>query len=159
MSESKLEARIQRLEDIEALKQLKARYAAHCDDDYNADELALLFTADAVWDGGILGRFVGREAIREFFGSADKAVPFAIHHVTNPILEIEGDRATGSWYLWQPCTFAEGNQGLWMAGRYNDVYRRESGKWHFEHVSIELRMLSPYEAGWAHTPMIEVPNE
>ena len=157
MSDLKIEARIQRLEDIEALKQLKARYAAHCDDDYNADELAPLFTEDAVWDGGAMGRFEGRAAIREFFNASDQIVPFAIHHVTNPIHEITGDRATGHWYLWQPCTFAEGNQALWMAGRYDDVYRREGGVWRFAHVTVALRMLSPYEAGWAQTPMMEVP--
>ena len=156
MSDAKLEARIRRLEDIEALKQLKARYAAYCDDAYDADRLAPLFTEDAVWDGGTMGRYEGREAIHAFFSSADQLVPFAIHHVTNPILEIDGDRATGRWYLWQPCTLAQGNQGLWMAGRYDDVYRREGELWRFQHVTVELRMLSPYEAGWARTPMIEV---
>ena len=40
---SNLEARVQRLIDIEDIKQLKARYAAYCDDDYNADGLAALF--------------------------------------------------------------------------------------------------------------------
>lgn len=157
MSDANLEARVRRLEDIEALKQLKARYAAYCDADYDADRLAPLFTADAVWDGGAMGRYEGREAIRAFFASASRAVPFAIHHVSNPILEIDGDRATGRWYLWQPCTFAQGDQALWMAGRYDDVYRRESDGWRFAHVTVELRMLSPYEAGWARTPMIEVP--
>lgn len=157
MSDGNLEARVRRLEDIEALKQLKARYAAYCDADYDAERLAPLFTADAVWDGGAMGRYEGREAIRAFFSSASRAVPFAIHHVSNPILEIDGDRATGRWYLWQPCTFAQGDQALWMAGRYDDVYRRESDGWRFAHVTVELRMLSPYEAGWARTPMIEVP--
>jgi hypothetical protein len=157
MSEANLEARIRRLEDIEAIKQLKVRYAAFCDDDYNEDGIASLFTDDGVWDGGQMGCYHGKKAIHKFFSTSDRAVPFAIHHVTNPIIEIDGDRATGRWYLWQPCTFAEGNQGLWMAGIYNDVYRRINDGWLFEHVTIELRMLSPYEAGWANTRMIEVP--
>jgi ketosteroid isomerase-like protein len=157
MSNTNLELRVRRLEDIEELKQLKARYAAYCDDDYDADGLAPLFTEDAIWDGGTLGRFEGRAAIRAFFDAADQVVPFAIHQVTNPILEVDGDRATGRWYLWQPCTFAQGNQALWMAARYDDVYRRENDVWRFERVTITLRMLSPYEVGWAHTPMIEVP--
>ena len=55
-----LERRIRRLEDLEEIKQLKARYAAHCDANYDADALAELFTADAVWDGGMLGRSEGR---------------------------------------------------------------------------------------------------
>ncbi|MFP6654669.1 MAG: nuclear transport factor 2 family protein [Myxococcota bacterium] len=158
MNNSDLLARIQRLEDIESLKQLKARYAAYCDDNYNEDELAPLFTEEAIWDGGAMGRFEGRAAIREFFAASDQVVPFAIHHVTNPILEVDGDHAKGRWYLWQPCTFAEGNQALWMAGTYDDRYRRENGQWLFEQVTITLRMLSPYEAGWAKTPIMEIPS-
>jgi len=103
------------------------------------------------------GVYEGREAIREFFAGASSAVPFAIHHVTNPILEIDGDRATGRWYLWQPIVFAEGDQALWMAARYDDVYRREDGVWRFEHVTVKLRMLSPYEQGFAKARMIDVP--
>jgi len=158
MSEATLEARIQRLEDIEAIKQLKARYAAFCDDDYDENGIASQFTDDGVWDGGPMGCYNGKKAIREFFSVSDKAVPFAIHHLTNPIIEIDGDRATGRWYLWQPCTFAAGNQGLWMAGTYQDEYQRIGDHWLFEHVVIKLRLLAPYEAGWSDTPIIEVPS-
>ena len=77
MSQIELAARVRRLDDLEALKQLKHRYAAFCDDDYDADGLAPLFTEDAVWDGSILGRYEGREAIRKFFSGAHRAVPFA----------------------------------------------------------------------------------
>lgn len=157
MSEANLEARIRRLEDIEAIKQLKARYAAYCDDNYDEEGIASLFTEDAVWDGGPMGCHNGQKAIHDFFSVSDQAVPFAIHHLTNPIIEVDGDRATGRWYLWQPCTFAQGNQGLWMAGTYSDNYRRVDDRWLFEHVAIKLRMLSPYQAGWAEVPMIEVP--
>lgn len=40
---------------IESIKQLEARYCAACaacDDGYDPDRLAALFTEDAVWDGG-----------------------------------------------------------------------------------------------------------
>jgi SnoaL-like domain len=158
MSDSELAARVRRLEDIEALKQLKHRYAAFCDQNYDPDGLAPLFTDNAIWDGGAMGRYEGREAIRTFFSEADKVVPFAIHHVTNPIIEVDGDRAAGRWYLWQPCIFSPPGEALWMAGRYFDKYRREEGVWRFEHVQIELRMLSPYEAGWARLRMMEMPN-
>ena len=158
MADTDLERRIQRLEDLEALRALKHRYCTYCDDGYDAERLAPLFTDDAVWDGGVLGRFVGREAIRGFFVQCSKLVPFAIHQVTNPILEIEGDRASGAWYLWEPIVFASGNRGLWMAARYDDRYRRENGIWRFESVKIDLRMLSPYEEGFAKVRIAEVPR-
>jgi hypothetical protein len=54
-----LERRVRALEDIEAIKQLKYRYADACDRGYDANALADLFTEDAVWDGGLFGRYEG----------------------------------------------------------------------------------------------------
>lgn len=159
MSELTLESRIQRLEDIEAIRQLKHRYCAFCDEDYNADKLAPLFTEDAVWDGGPMGRFEGRDAIHAFFSATTEAVPFAIHHVTNPIIEVEGDVATGHWYLWQPMTFAATGQAIWLAARYEDRYRRHNDEWRFEHVQLTLRALTPYEEGWGKTQIMEIPTQ
>lgn len=157
MTNTDLAARIRRLEDIEALKQLKHRYCAACDDDYDPERLAPLFTEDAVWDGGAMGCFEGRAAIRAFFEGASTLAPFAIHHVTNPVIEVEGDRAFGQWYLWEPIVFAQGDQALWMAGRYDDRYRREGDRWLFEKVAVDLRMLSPYEQGFAKVRLAELP--
>ena len=108
-----LERRIRRLEDLEEIKQLKARYAAYCDAGYDADALADLFTTDAVWDGGMLGRNEGREAIRQFFRGSSQRISFAVHNILSPIIEIAGDTATGTWYLLQTCTYIKGNQAVW----------------------------------------------
>ena len=43
----RLEKRLQALEDAEAIRNLKAEYAALCDDHYNADGIAALFAQDA----------------------------------------------------------------------------------------------------------------
>ena len=51
-----LEARIRRLEAADSIRRLKAHYCDLCDEGYDADALASLFAADAVWDGGRLGR-------------------------------------------------------------------------------------------------------
>jgi hypothetical protein len=53
--------------DAEAIRNLKACYAALCGSDYDADGIAMLFTKDALWESPGLGRFEGREAIRNFF--------------------------------------------------------------------------------------------
>ena len=45
-----IERRLQVLEDAEAIRNLKARYAALCDNQYDADGIASLCTEDAVWE-------------------------------------------------------------------------------------------------------------
>ena len=156
MSQSESDARLRRLEDLEAIRQLKYRYCAACDDSYDPDRIAVLFTMGAVWDGGPLGRFEGREAIRTFFAGASKAAPFAIHQVTNPIIEIDGDQATGAWYLWEPIVMVRESRSdaLWMAATYDDRYVRAGDAWLFDHVKVNLRMLSPYEEGFAKTRFV-----
>src|SRR5262249_44192361 len=65
-----MERRLQALEDTEAIRNLKSRYAALCDDHYDADGIAALFAEDATWESPGLGRFEGRDAIRRFFEGA-----------------------------------------------------------------------------------------
>ncbi len=150
-----LEARLRRLEDIEAIKQLKARYCAYCDDGYDADGIASLFTEDAVWDGGrTFGRAEGREAIRAHFVGAGDRVTIARHQVMNPIIEVEpdgtGDRATGHWLLFQPCTNAgrDGEQAVWLAATYADTYRRDGDSWLISSTEIDVAFFSPFDTGW-----------
>jgi hypothetical protein len=150
-----LARRIQVLEDIEAIKKLKARYCAYCDDHYNADGLASLFTEDAIWDGGEhLSRNVGREAIRTFFQGSPNRLPFAIHHVTNPLIEVHGDTASGRWYLFQPCTRADGNRAVWLAAQYDEEYVRVDGEWKFRRITITPAFYTPYDQGWARQQFI-----
>jgi len=155
MDLEELARRIQVLEDIEAIKKLKARYCAYCDNNYDADGLASLFTEDAIWDGGErLGRSAGREAIRSFFQGSPKRLPFAIHHVTNPFIEVQGDTATGRWYLFQPCTRAAENRAVWLAARYEEEYVRVGGEWKFRHMRIFPAFYTPYDKGWVQQQFI-----
>ena len=152
-----LEEKVAWLADVEALKQLKYRYCAYCDDNYDPDGIASLFAEDAIWDGEPIGRLEGREAIREFFRSSGDAVPFAIHSVTNPLIELDGDEATCRWYLWQPMVFntAEGRAPYWFSARYRDICRRLDGQWMFQKVHVTVTMLSPYEEGFGKTLVAE----
>jgi len=151
-TKQEIAARLQRLEDIESIKQLKARYCAFCDESYNAQGIASLFTEDGVWDGGNLGKAEGHDAIVKFFERAPSAFSFAIHNVMNPIIEIDGDRATGRWYLLQPLTrrSRKGDESaMWLAGRYEDQYVRIGREWKFKQLKFITRLLASYQEGWA----------
>lgn len=154
MSLEAIEKRLQVLEDIEAIKRLKRMYCSYCDDNYDADALANLFVEDAVWDGGTLRpRIEGRSAIREFFVAAKHRLPFAIHMVLNPIIEVEGDRAKGTWYLFQPCTFADEDRAVWGSARYDEEYVRQDGQWKFKNLALTSFFWTPFDEGWVKTPM------
>jgi ketosteroid isomerase-like protein len=150
-----LERRLRVLEDIEAIKQLKYRYADACDRGYDTDTLADLFTTDAVWDGGLFGRYEGREAIREFFRGVSTDIPFAMHYMMNPIISVDGDEADGEWYLFQTCTFAEGNTPILGAAKYAERYQRVDGMWKFRHLQLMSVFWTPYEEGWVKRPFVQ----
>jgi hypothetical protein len=48
MNLEELAARVTRVEDIEAIKQLKALYCEICDDDHNPDRIVTIFTKDGI---------------------------------------------------------------------------------------------------------------
>jgi len=144
-----MERRLQRLEDAEAIRNLKAEYAALCDNQYDADGIAALFTPDAIWESPSLGRFEGREAIRGFFRQASGIFSFAIHYSLNGHIEIDGDTARARWYLFMPCTVADGNRPMWRAGIDHETYVRVDGRWMFSHKRSEPLLNVNYDGGWA----------
>lgn len=145
-----IEERLQRLEDIEAIKQLKARYCDRCDAGYDADGIAELFVEVGVWDGGnTFGRREGREAIRSHFQKASARVSIARHQVMNPMITVDGDTATGQWLLFQPCTDAGVDGAVWLAATYHDRYVREGDQWLFSESVIDVAFFTPFDKGWA----------
>ncbi|HZR93978.1 MAG TPA: nuclear transport factor 2 family protein [Gaiellaceae bacterium] len=150
-------ARLARLEAIEEIRALKARYAAVCDTGYDPERMRPLFTADAIWDGGErFGRHEGFDAIHAFFAAVSRQITWALHYMVAPVIEVADDLASarGSWYLWQPCTVVGpgGPQAVWLTGTYADRYRREPDGWKFAEVTLDCQTITPYEDGWVRRP-------
>lgn len=141
--------KIQWLFDLEQIKQLKHRYCAFCDEGYDPDGIAALFVEDGVWDGGPFGCHNGRAAIHAFFKGVSQQISFANHYVTNPVIEIAGDTASGRWDLWQPMVTAPGPQAAWLVAKYRDTYVRRANGWMFQRLEVQVKALSPYEQGFA----------
>ena len=149
-----LEKRVRALEDDNAIRNLKARYAAYCDDQYNPDGIASLFAEDALWENQTLGSYQGREAIRAFFKRASQIYSFAIHYSLNGQIEVNGDTARAQWYTFMPCILAEGNRAMWRAGVDQEEYVRIDGEWKFKRKSSAPFFFTPFEEGWAKTRFI-----
>ena len=147
--DEQLAARIQRLEDIEAIKQLKALYCEICDDDHNPDRIVTIFTEDGIWEGRGIGTATGHGEIRALFQRFQSMMSFSQHMTMNPRISVDGDAASGTWYFFGPFTFRDNNQAKWQATRYHEQYRRVGGEWKIAHLKIAPPGMSvPYERGW-----------
>ena len=149
MDMTELERRLTRMEDIEAIKQLKAEYCDICDDDHNPDRITTIFAEDGIWEGAGFGKAQGHAAIRELFKKFQTLISFSQHQVLNPVIKIDGDQATGIWYFFGPFTFYKNNQAKWLAARYQDDYVKVNGAWKIQHLRARGRMSTDYEKSWA----------
>lgn len=131
-------ARIATLEAREAIAELKAMYARRSDAVFNtpgaasAVALADLFSEDGVLDLGPYGRYEGRAAlINAFENLLPQGTKWSTHYISNPLLTVTGDDATGSWYyLIQAVPAAPPDAGLiQIFGSYTDQYVKTADGW------------------------------
>jgi len=154
MRANDFERRLRVLEDIEEIRKLKARYCAACDDEHNPEKLGPLFAENAVWEATGTGRAEGREAIKTLLGGIGRSgfIKNSGHHAINPIIEVDGDRATGHWRLIMLYTAYRRDRSLEyrrIIGWYREKYVRLDGRWYFEHLYCEVEEHAPYVIGEA----------
>ena len=90
-----LEARIQVLEDIESIKKLKYSYAYRMDE-RDWDGVIDLFAIKGQADWGVYGFCATRKDLESYFRETQpKFFSFHIHMLHNPIINIQGNGATG----------------------------------------------------------------
>ena len=151
-----LEARIERLESIEAIKKLKHVYMHYCDLGYPPSKLGPLFTDDAVWTSKDFGHHAGRRAIQAFFGGVSSQIVFAAHLAMNFIIDVEGDRGTGKWRILMPCTMMEEGKKVsrWLLGDYEEDYVRVNGTWLFKKMDYLMNYSVPFDQSWAEVSKV-----
>lgn len=144
---SELERRIERLEALEAIRDLDARYCRALDDG-DWDTLVSLFTDDGEFVGLSTAR--GHAELRTFFaGLAAAGLTAFWHHVTNLEITLDGpDTARARSFLWQPCV-QDGVPHI-AAGRYIDALRRVDGAWRYTTKQVAFDYFVPLSDGWDH---------
>lgn len=148
-----LTQRVARLDAAEQIRRLKLQYAVACDNDYQPDVIAPMFTEDAIWDGGERwGRHDGRQAIYDFFAETSKTISFALHLMIGGDIDVDetATTATGFWQLYEPVAISDGGQGFSavMAGTYNDEYPLTDDGWKFSVVRLNWAMQARIDQGW-----------
>jgi len=118
--------------DIEEIERLKYRYLRAIDTKH-WDEFADTLNEDVVGDyGESLGEehhFTDRDSLVEFMVKAMPADMITEHRVTHPEIDVDGDEATGIWYLQDKVIVPKYNFMLMGAGFYHDRYRRTPDGW------------------------------
>lgn len=147
-------AALRELRDIEEIRKLKSRYIEACDGgwggraSHDADTIASLFTEDCEWDGGVFGNRQGREALRDYYRAIrPEDNPSAFHILTSPIIEVDGDEATGSWHLTIVLTLRDGSSQL-LGGVFSDCYRRTGEGWRIHGSHFTRAVAGQYDRPW-----------
>ncbi len=156
MDIAELAKQITLLQDIEAIKKLKAEYCDICDNEHDQDRIVTIFTEDGIWEGKGVGYAKGHAELRKLFKNFADRISFSQHNVFNPRIEVHGNEAHASWYFLGPFTFYKGNRQLWLAARYEDDYVKINGQWKIKHLRAFGRMAAPYEEGWAPRAKVDV---
>ncbi len=163
-----LEARIRRLEDLEAIRRLKHYYYCLCvdravaGDEQAATETVSRFADDIAADFTGLPLLEGKDAVSDFYAKGVPAfLSWCQHRVMNEVINIEGDTATAHWYIDCPAVFREGNPtgivgGGFIAGRYEEEYRRIDGLWMWKRITAFLDVQKSFSDHWAEAQLITV---
>ena len=118
--------------DLEDIKRVKYRYLRALDTKH-WDEYADTMTEDVVGDyGSSLGEehhFTDRDSLVEYMRTSMPANIVTEHRVTHPEITVDGDEATGIWYLQDRVIVAEFDFMLIGAAFYHDQYRRTADGW------------------------------
>jgi hypothetical protein len=136
--------RVRRLEDLDEIHRLKARYCRLSDRGYDTagdspEEVAALFADDGAW-----GDMRGHESIRRLFESFQATLPFAAHVAVNAEIELDGDTARGRWLGLVLLTDAAGD-ATWVVGTYDDAFVRTTNGWRI--ASLTFTTAGRFPAG------------
>lgn len=128
------------LEDWFAINSLFVRYATALDA-CAVDDVVDCFTADAVLESPILGRFEGHAGIRAFAERTaaqkrEQGIQFR-HVVSNLRADVDGDRARASCYLLDFLT-RDGTTELLSPGEYTCDVVRQGGQWRFAYRLVTM---------------------
>ena len=126
-----LAARLQALEDIEAIKCLKYRYFQACDSKDPAAFRNCFADGEIVIEYGRIGSYSQRDELTQVFSElACHDHIIEMHHAQNPVIELISDhRARGSWSLYYYMINTRDRNTAQFGGIYRDEYVRGEPGW------------------------------
>ena len=143
-----LAARVAALEDINAIRQLKARYLRACDLK-QVDDLRDTLLPDVRLDYQNFPLFTDREAFIAIFEQmACQGGVYDLHHAGNADISLTGpDEATGRWTLNFRTIILATRTVTHLVVDYADVYRRREGRWRIAESVSRINSMMVEEIG------------
>ena len=123
------------MSDKEEIRNLVEKYAdAVCRRD-EAD-WSSTWCDNSLWNLGSIPPVERKEAIVGLWVQAMSGFPFVAQLIYNGSVEVDGDEATGRWYIVEHLQFPEKDEegnptGMFNIGVYQDKYIKENGEWLF----------------------------
>ena len=135
-----VEARLQILEDLEAIRALKARYLASCDAKKPDLVRACFADSEVQIDYGAIGSFSqADDLVAVYTEIACHEHMVEMHHGVNPQLEITGaDTARGEWDAHYQLINTQDMTLTQLGGHYWDEYRRTPEGWRISATRFEV---------------------
>ena len=154
-----IEQRIRKLEDLEAIRDIKHRYFIALDKK-DWDGVVNCFTEDAIAEVG-LGTQRGHAEIAEMFQQVYvDTFDWWSHQASNPVIDITGDdTAIGTWELEGFVVTQEPVTGMWTAVFYEDEYRRTADGWRISKTVVVPIFRCDVEEGYARQRMVGLPDD
>ena len=122
---------------LEELHQLKYRYLRTLDLK-RWDDFADTLTPDVKTNYGEQLRFDDRDSVVMFMRNSLGPTIITVHQCHHPELVVDGDTATGTWYLEDKVIVTEHRMLLTGAAFYDDAYRRcDDGRWRISRTGYQ----------------------
>jgi hypothetical protein len=122
---------------LEDLRQLKYRYLRTLDLK-RWDDFADTLTPDVKTNYGEQLSFDDRDSVVAFMRNSLGPTIITVHQCHHPELTIDGDTASGTWYLEDKVIVTEHRMLLTGAAFYDDAYRRcDDGRWRISRTGYQ----------------------
>ena len=154
-----LEDRILKLENKEAIRDLKHEIYCYCVDlivsgvdkkqlilDHLTEKVVADFTGFPLIDG--------KAAVAEFlFETVPSILSYSQHRVSNSVIKVRGKAASALWYVDCPVVFKSENKlgikgSAFIAGRYEEEFIYEEGKWKWTKITALLDTVQQFDENW-----------
>jgi ketosteroid isomerase-like protein len=136
------------LEDKQALTDLMARYIDAVNR-RSGEDWAATWAENGTWN--LLGNEVtGRENILGMWQQMMAGFEFALMMPSSSLFKLEGDKASGHWYLQEFTRDQDGNAAA-VLSRYRDTYSRVNGQWLYQSRHYDIIYYGPPDLSGAYT--------